>query len=111
MKRAIRMHERDNVATLLENSFSGDEIGIFDSNNILLYSMTSLENIPSGNKIALIDIDKGALLIKYGAPVGLVTRFIQCGALAHVHNVKSRTVDIPPTIRKEIICQMRIVEA
>ena len=110
MKRAIRMHKLDQVATVLENVAAGDEVNIYDANNILLYGMTAAEAIPYGNKIALCDIPEGKLLIKYGVPVGLVTRNIKCGCLVHVHNVKSRTVDSPPSIRQEIMRQMNITE-
>ena len=110
MKRAIRMHKLDQVATVLENVAAGDEVSICDSNNVQLYGMTAVENIPFGNKIALCDIPEGKLLIKYGVPVGLVTKDIKCGRLVHVHNVKSRTVDIPPSIRQEIMRQMNITE-
>lgn len=110
MKRAIRMAEDDHVATALDDVLIGDEVGIFNSQNDLLYTMTALEKIPYGNKIALCDLKADSLLVKYGAPVGLVTRDIACGHLVHVHNVKSRTVDIPPSIRCEIIRQMNISE-
>ena len=116
MKRAIRMDENDHVATVLNDVQPGDEIGIHDTENLLLYTMTALERIPYGNKVALCALEAGDLLIKYGVPVGLCTRRIACGQtvdsgqLVHVHNVKSRTVDIPPAIRREIIRQMEIQE-
>lgn len=106
MKRAIRMHEDDHVATVLANVRKGDEVGIHDSENLLLYTMTAIEDIPYGNKIALCDLTEGSLLVKYGAPVGLCIKNIGCGRLVHVHNVKSRTVDIPASIRREIMRQM-----
>lgn len=111
MKRAIRMDDRDHVATVLEDVRRGDPVGIHDRENLLLYTLTAAEDIPFGNKIALCDLKKGDILIKYGAPVGLCTRDIGCGRLVHVHNVKSRTVDIPPAIRREIMRQMHIEEA
>lgn len=110
MKRAMRMDERDHVATVLEDVQKGDEVGIHDAENLLLYTMTAAEDIPFGNKIALCPLHKGDLLVKYGAPVGLCTRDIACGKLVHVHNVKSRTVDIPPAFKKEIMRQMGIAE-
>ena len=110
MKRAIRMNEIDHVATLLDDADVGDEVGVFNPENKLLYSLTCIEKVPFGNRIALCDLAAGDLLVKYGAVVGQVTRNIKCAHLVHVHNVKSRTVDIPPVIRKEIIRQMGIKE-
>ncbi|MGM9612943.1 MAG: UxaA family hydrolase, partial [Butyricicoccus sp.] len=100
----------DHVATVLEDVKRGDEVGIHDAENILLYTMTASEDIPFGNKIALCPLKKGDLLVKYGAPIGLCTHDIPCGWLVHVHNVKSRTVDIPPAFKKEIMRQMHIEE-
>ena len=111
MKRAIRMDERDHVATVLEDVHRGDEIGIHDTENLLLYTMTAAEDIPFGNKIALCPLQKGELVVKYGVPVGLCTHDIACGRLVHVHNVKIRTVDIPPSFKNEIMRQMHIEEA
>lgn len=110
MKRTIRMNEIDQVATALEDICPGDTVGVYNSDNILLYTMMAKERIPFGNKIALCDIEKDSLLIKYGAPVGLCTHNIQSGMLVHIHNVKSRTVDIPQPIRQEIMRQMNIRE-
>lgn len=110
MKRAIRMEERDHVATALSDLFAGDEVGIYDVQNTLLYSMTASERIPFGNKIALTPLKEGELLIKYGVPIGLCTADIKMGTLVHVHNVKSRTVDIPPAFKQEILRQMHIEE-
>lgn len=110
MKRAIRMNEKDQVATVLEDVCTGDEVGIHDAENALLYTMTAMENIPFGNKIALTQLNSDDLLIKYGAPVGICTRDIPVGHLVHVHNVRSRTVDIPPAFKKEIMRQMNITE-
>lgn len=110
MKRAIRMEETDHVATVLEDVKKGDEVGIHDSENLLLYTMTAAENIPFGNKIALCALEKGDMLVKYGAVIGECTHAVACGHLVHVHNVKSRTVDIPPAFKKEIMRQMHIEE-
>lgn len=110
MNRAIRMNQVDQVATVLNSVMAGDEVNICDANNNQLYGMVAAEDIPFGNKIALCDILAGEFLIKYGVPVGIVTRKIRCGHLVHVHNVKSRTVDIPPSIRREIMRQMHITE-
>ena len=45
--------------------------------------------IPSGHKIALVDMPVGAPVIKYGSPIGTATRDILAGAHVHTHNVAS----------------------
>ena len=111
MKIAIRMDDKDFVATALTDVHKGDEVTISNAENVQLYTMTAIDEIPFGNKIALKDMRPGEIVIKYGAPIGECTHSISCGTLVHVHNVKSRTVDIPPAIRKEIMRQMKIEEA
>lgn len=110
MKRFMQMNARDHVATALEDAARGDQIGVYDPDNHLLFSMEAEERIPFGNKIALVDLAAGCELVKYGAVIGICTTDILRGHLVHVHNVKSRTVDIPPAFKREIIRQMHIGE-
>ena len=42
-----------------------------------------------GHKIAADDIDAGARIIKYGAPIGSATRQIRRGEHVHLHNMQS----------------------
>jgi altronate dehydratase small subunit len=46
--------------------------------------------IPHGHKVALRSLARGAILIKYGLPIGRATRPIRAGDHLHVHNVESR---------------------
>lgn len=108
MKRFIRMNEKDMVATALEDTHKGEEAGIHDADNNFLCSVTALEDIPFGNKIALTGAVPGERVVKYGAVIGECTRAFQKGMLVHVHNVKSLAVDIPPAFKKEIMRQMHI---
>ena len=67
MKRFIRMNEKDMVATALEDTHKGEEAGIHDADNNFLCSVTALEDIPFGNKIALTGAVPGDRVVKYGA--------------------------------------------
>ena len=108
MKRSILMNKKDNVITVLENVLKDDIVNVYNNENEFLFNIVSNEEILIGNKISLIDMNKGDKVIKYGEIIGEVTRQIKKGYLVHVHNVKSLTVDIPPAFKKEIIRQMRI---
>ena len=46
--------------------------------------------IPQGHKIALVDIETGALILRLGVPVGIAKATIPRGRLVHVHNIASR---------------------
>ena len=75
--------ERDNVATALEPLEPGRQL---DVNGI---SLTAIEPIASGHKVALRRIAQGEAVIKYGSPIGLATTDIPTGAHVHTHNVAS----------------------
>lgn len=108
MKRFIKMHPDDHVATALVNLEKGETAEIFDPENAILGEQLALQDIPFGNKIALKEIKAGEEVIKYGAVIGACTRDIRPGELVHVHNLKSLSVDIPPAFKKEIMRQMNI---
>ena len=52
-------------------------------------TITTLEDIPQGHKIALGDLKAGDNVIKYGYPIGHVTTDVTAGQWLHTHNVKT----------------------
>ena len=52
---------------------------------------------PFGHKIAVMDIEKGEAIIKYGVKIGVATIDIQIGEHVHIHNVD----EVSLTIRDE----------
>lgn len=53
-------------------------------------SVTSVDAVPLGHKVALNDISEGDTIIKYGHDIGKAVAPIVKGAHAHVHNVKTK---------------------
>jgi len=53
-------------------------------------SVTALDAIPIGHKVALSDIAKGDTVLKYGHDIGEATADIAKGAHVHVHNLKTK---------------------
>ncbi len=51
--------------------------------------ISTIEEIPLGHKVAIMDIEAGEGLRKYGEVIGTATQPIETGAHVHVHNVKS----------------------
>jgi (2R)-sulfolactate sulfo-lyase subunit alpha len=47
------------------------------------------ERVPLGHKVALADLDEGATVTEYRAPIGLTRRPVRRGELVHVHNLRS----------------------
>ncbi len=84
-RRALRLANKDNVATSLEDIESGAVVLVRlgkDSEEI-----TAREEIPFGFKIAVTDVPREAPVIKYGEPIGVASQDIQKGQMVHVHNV------------------------
>jgi (2R)-sulfolactate sulfo-lyase subunit alpha len=53
-------------------------------------TMTALNDIPLGHKIALTDLAVGDTIIKYGQDMGKVVAPMKRGEHLHVHNVKTK---------------------
>lgn len=79
MNRAIRIHERDNVAVALAPLRAGEQI----------LGVAVAEDIPAGHKFALGPIAEGVSVIKYGLSIGVAKADIAPGAWVHTHNVKT----------------------
>ena len=77
----------DNVATLLSDAVTGDRIVVRGEQH--LPELTVREPIREGHKVALVPIDKGARVIKYGTSIGRATRAIDTGEWVHLHNCRS----------------------
>jgi len=87
--KAIVIHEKDTVATALEPLRAGAEISVEIHNRVEKIKL--LAEIPAGHKFALIDMEKGTDVIKYGEPIGQSTAKISQGEHVHRHNLTSRT--------------------
>ena len=86
--KALLIEGRDNVATALTDLRAGEEVA-FDREGVP-ERVTVAQDIPFGHKFATADIAAGALVIKYGEPIGDATRAILRGEHVHVHNTESR---------------------
>ena len=87
--KAIVIHKKDTVATTLEQLHAGAEIPVEIQNHTEKIKL--LAEIPAGHKFALIDMEAGTDVIKYGEPIGQSTAKIARGEHVHRHNLTSRT--------------------
>lgn len=76
--RMIQIASGDNVAVALRPVAKGESV-----------TVTALEDIPQGHKMALRPIRAGENIIKYGFPIGHALSDAAPGAWMHVHNVKT----------------------
>lgn len=77
MKLLIQVHPDDNVGVAPQAIPAGSTDG----------SLTFPQDIPMGHKAALVDLQPGDVVCKYGFPIGRVTAPIKAGEHVHSHNM------------------------
>ncbi|WP_052891466.1 UxaA family hydrolase [Thermogemmatispora carboxidivorans] len=81
-------NEGDHVAVAVQDVQPGRHSAVYmDSEREI--TITVLEAIPLGHKVALSDLNEGQAVIEYGLPIGLARRPIQAGQHVHTHNIRS----------------------
>ena len=83
------MQDSDNCATSLDYILKDEKLEI---NEELIIKVE--QDIPFGHKIALININQGELIKKYGQIIGIATQDIKRGDWIHVHNIKSHYLEV-----------------
>ena len=90
MKHGILLHEpQDDVGVAVMDLKKGATIGAVTLEGKAAGKVKLLNNVPLGHKVALRNMAKDKLVIKYGRPVGKVVQPISRGAHVHTHNVKT----------------------
>ena len=82
----IILHQHDNVATTRRTLKKGASVVVGDSRVKLR------QTIPGGHKVALLSINAGEQLVKYGQIIGFAKTAIEPGDWVHTHNVELRAV-------------------
>lgn len=83
--RCFQIHASDSVATMLDDSESGQVSVLGQSQR----SIELLEPVKLGHKIAIRDISAGQSVVKFGVPIGHATCDIRAGQWVHLHNCSS----------------------
>ena len=86
--RATTLDSADNVATTLEPVAAGDHVTVWTTDGIVV--VEAREPVALCHKIALVDLERGAKVIKYGQCIGEATTPIARGSWVHIHNLRSR---------------------
>ena len=92
MQNFIKINENDNVVVALNTIPSGETVSVEVEG--AKKSVTALEEIPAGHKMALCDIPQGGEVIKYGYRIGNTKEPVKAGAWIHVHNLKTALGDL-----------------
>lgn len=85
-QRVFQIHERDNVATALDDISPGEVTVVGETD---MPGLEAAECITRGHKIALRDIQSGEDIVKYGVCIGRATMRIEAGTWVHLHNIRS----------------------
>jgi altronate dehydratase len=82
-RNALKIAEKDTVAVALRPLGKGASITLGG------LTLELADDIPPYHKFALVDINRGEMVIKYGEVIGEASEDISAGAHVHVHNVRS----------------------
>jgi hypothetical protein len=87
--RALIIHPDDNVANLIGPGSKGQSVECTVEGQTKTTTIALLDDIPANHKLARVDIQAGAPIIKYGLSIGRASRDIRAGQYVHVHNIES----------------------
>ena len=83
--------EKDNVGVVvIEKITPNQDYNCWIMENDKLAKIQSINEIPLGHKIAMVDLNEGDTILKYGHDIGKVVKAIKKGEHVHVHNVKTK---------------------
>ena len=83
--------EKDNVGVVvIEKITPKQDCSCWIMENNKTMNIQSLNEIPLGHKIAMVDLNEGDTILKYGHDIGKVVKSIKKGEHVHVHNVKTK---------------------
>ena len=83
--------EKDNVGVVVIKKITPNmDCNCWIMENDKSAKIQSKNEIPLGHKIAMVDLNEGDTIIKYGHDIGKVVKTIKKGEHVHVHNVKTK---------------------
>ena len=83
--------EKDNVGVVvIEKITQNQDFACWIMENDKTVNIQSLNEIPLGHKIAMVDLNEGDTILKYGHDIGKVVKSIKKGEHVYVHNVKTK---------------------
>ena len=85
--KAVHVNSRDTCVTLTGFADEGDTVGYVE--NGVEKSITARESIPKWHKMAVVPVEKGLNIYKYGAAIGIALERIEAGDCVHIHNMRS----------------------
>ena len=88
MKKVLKINKADNVAVAITDGLISGERVVLDEKEFVL-----LNDIPYGHKFAIADMCEGDAVVKYGYPIGRLTKSVKRGEWIHTHNLATSLGD------------------
>ena len=83
--------EKDNVGVVVVDKITlKQDCACWIMENDKTIKIQSEDEIQLGHKIAMVDLNEGDTILKYGHDIGKVVKSIKKGEHVHVHNVKTK---------------------
>ncbi len=84
-------HKDDNVGVVVvEGLQAGTELFCLITSDDSTFTLTVLDDVPIGHKIALRDLRDGDTTVKYGQDIGRIVAPVAKGHHVHTHNLKTK---------------------
>jgi (2R)-sulfolactate sulfo-lyase subunit alpha len=91
MTHGILMHEPDDdVGVAVADLKAGTEIGAVTLEGAPVGTVTLVDDVPLGHKVAMRDIVGGKDVVEYGRVIAVAVHGAPRGAHVHVHNIKTK---------------------
>ena len=91
MTHGILMHEPDDdVGVAVVDLRAGAEIGAITLEGVPVGTVTLVNDVPLGHKVAMRDIAGGKDVIEYGRVIAVATKAAPRGSHVHVHNIRTK---------------------
>lgn len=91
MTHGILMHEADDdVGVAVTDLRAGTEIGAITLEGAPVGTVTLVNDVPLGHKVAMRDIASGQDVIEYGRAIAVSVQRAPRGSHVHTHNIRTK---------------------
>jgi (2R)-sulfolactate sulfo-lyase subunit alpha len=91
MTHGILMHEPDDdVGVAVRDLRAGTEIGAITLEGKPVGTVTLVDDVPLGHKVAMKDIADGRDVVEYGRVIAVALRSALRGSHVHTHNIRTK---------------------
>jgi len=91
MRHGILIHEPDDdVGVAVEDLSAGAEAGVITLEGAPVGTVTLVDDVPLGHKVAMRDLTGGKDVIEYGRVIAVATQGVPRGSHVHIHNIRTK---------------------